>query len=193
MMAVLSNVVRPTDDVKHTQPNTELFANKTLVGNGTLYISTNCISWIADAEKGLSIPFLNIILHAVCRDTNMFPHECLYLHTDAELPFPNDSDDSDDDGDSTEDGGAPSSTSKITELYLVPQDKTCLSVLYETMAACQALNPDPLEDFSPDEEMYDEVEDPDQQMAELRLTNNENGVEMDGDLFEDAEEDQPDH
>lgn len=39
--------------------------------------------------QGLSLPYPAISLHAVSRDLNAFPHECLYLMIDPEK-LPND-------------------------------------------------------------------------------------------------------
>ena len=43
------------------------------------------VSWVGNEGEGFSLEYPAISLHAVCRDLNAFPHECLYIMVDANV------------------------------------------------------------------------------------------------------------
>jgi len=89
------------------------------------------------------LPYPNIVLHAISRDLNKFPQECLYVHTDAQIRENSASEESEEDE-------AIDESPPITELFFVPTNKESLHSLFREMAHCQALHPDPHDDFGSD-------------------------------------------
>jgi len=131
-MFLLSSFPPPTERLQHVQKSTQAFLNERSCGTGTLYIAEEKLSWIDDQTKdGFSIEYPSISLHAVCRDTSQFPHECLYCMTEFPLEEAPESNEDEDDA------------SQIGELRFVPDDKTSLHAMYESLCACQILHPDP--------------------------------------------------
>jgi hypothetical protein len=86
-------------------------------GVGSLYITNKHVIWLSDEDiqKGISIDFPYITLHAVCRDTNLFPLPCIYCQLDSE---------------------------ELRELRFVPIDSSNLYEIYQAFCEGAALNPD---------------------------------------------------
>lgn len=126
------------------------------------------LSW--QGPHGFSIDYANISLHALSKDVNLYPCECLYLMIDKQVRLPgagepmqsNNEDDSDNE-----------SESEISELIFVPDDKSALQRMYEAIKECQELHPDP-EDASTDED--EAFEDIAENGYEEEIVQNENDI-----------------
>ncbi|RWS31478.1 Methylosome subunit pICln-like protein [Leptotrombidium deliense] len=82
-MVTLLRVDRPEEEVtKHVETNTTAFHKERELGKGTLIIAENRLCWLTDDERGFALEYRNIALHAVSKDLNHFPRECLYLMVD---------------------------------------------------------------------------------------------------------------
>lgn len=106
--------------------------------------------WVCADDKGLTLPYPNIILHAISRDHVKFPHDCIYIHTDAdlhELPQIGNGHSAEEDG--SDDEQMVDECPPVVEVYFVPKTSSSLNAIFDSMSACQTLHPDP-NDLSPD-------------------------------------------
>lgn len=150
MINNLSTVTPPEDNIVHQEPNTEAYIKGECVGSGTLYMSESSLIWSKPDNKGLQLCYPSIVIHAISKDTSMFPHECLFLMLDQELSSLQQPEAMDDNAsDASSDGNT-------GEVRFVPACKTNLDAMYQAMCVCQQLHPDE-DDQSPDE-YFDSVE-----------------------------------
>ncbi|XP_011494168.1 PREDICTED: methylosome subunit pICln [Ceratosolen solmsi marchali] len=214
-MVVLSNFLAPQDGIRHEEQNATLYINNREIGKGTLYITESVLSWINnDTRQGFSLEYLHISLHAISRDVQVHPRQCLYMIVDIKVDFPDDptlepndnnesnTDDNNDDDDD-DDSDAP-----ITEMRFAPDNINSLEAMFQAMKECQALHPDPQDSFSDaEEDIYEDAEEddfeyyevgagdapyiipPDQVGANHNGTETEEVMDVEAGQFEDAEED----
>lgn len=206
-MVVLSNFLAPQEGIRHEEPNTTVYINDREVGKGTLYITESLLSWVnSDTQQGFSLEYPHISLHAISRDEQVHPRQCLYVMVDAKVDLPDvpvaPSSDSGSDNED-EDGGAP-----ITEMRFAPDDINNLDAMFQAMNQCQALHPDPQDSFSDaEEDIYEDAEEDDLEYDDAgagdapyilpteQICNAHNGTDADEAMdveagqFEDAEED----
>jgi len=148
MIITLGEIPQPNnEEVKHREPNTSAFLKQNNIGKGTLFVAQNRLSWMTDNGQGFSLEYPNISLHAVSKDLNNFPAECLYLMVDDPNASESESDD-DDNG-----------SSKLNEIRFVPDDKNSLEMLFKAMSECQLLHPDPNDSISEEEDDDDDEHD----------------------------------
>lgn len=199
-MVVLSNFPPPTDGIRHEQPSTTVHINDRELGKGTLFITESRLSWVSSSSgQGFSLEYPHIALHAVSRDLQAYPSECLYILVDTQIDPDNDP--HSDCGDEDSEVGM----QDMTEMRFVPDDKGMLDAMFHAMSECQSLHPDSQDSFSEDEESF---EDADGEEGEYHLsgdapiplhnssyegTANGNDIEdepmeMDADQFEDADD-----
>ncbi len=138
-----SPVLKEGEQVLHSQPNVTLYFNpQKSEGNGTVYVTTMYVSfsyvcnylthcrnaiWLSseDNNKGYSLDFPFISLHAVSRDTTHFPHQCLYCQLDVEVPEEDDDEDEEGMSDKPQNGTA----QVYSEARFVPNDpQTCMLI-----------------------------------------------------------------
>uniref|UniRef100_A0A1I7YH45 Methylosome subunit pICln n=1 Tax=Steinernema glaseri TaxID=37863 RepID=A0A1I7YH45_9BILA len=155
VMIVLNTVTEPTENIRVVQPQVALFFDNQSQGDGKLIVTESAVTWIsANCQKGFSLTYPSIILHAISRDCSSFPEECLYLLIDAKkgdltLSADRPVDTPDSDGDEMEDDDMDHVT-----LRFVPMDKSILEHVYKQMCECQELNPS--SDVSDEDYDYDE-------------------------------------
>ena len=184
----------PEQGLVHTEPNTKAFVEGRDAGYGTLWVTENVLVWKSSiTDENMELTYPSITMHAICRDTNSFPFECIYCMLESSALPPADENEQD--------------PVEMTEVRFVPDDKEQLKAIYEAIADCQLMHPDPDEDtdeFFGDEyytsENGVEVELSEEGQSVLdRLTQNmqamsagefqgftQNGEE-EGDQFEDAD------
>lgn len=139
---LLTTFSEPTENVYHVQENTQAFIQDKYLGKGTLYITEDYLSWCDLATgKGFSLDYPVISLHAVCKDTAYFPHECLFCMVEEAF---------EDEMESGSDNGS-EDDHPATELRFVPDDKMSLERIYIAISDCQVLHPDQQEQL--EEEM----------------------------------------
>lgn len=204
----------PTEGVRHVQDETVAYVEDDSQGNGSLYITDNVVTWRNSSGQGFSLQYPSISLHAVSRDLNAFPQECLFLMVDGKL-----SDDADSRQKSSDDEdevvGPFEGDTATTEVRFVPTDKGALDAMFNAMSDCQALHPDEQDTDSEADDFeanyYEGVEGEDnltpegqrtlQHLENLLLNgqgdgqnrpnaagNEENSNQMDEDQFADADE-----
>ena len=109
--------------------------------NGTLCVDTQRLTFQPSAQtktndqKQIHLKYEAIAMHAVCRDTSAFPHECIYLQLDPQHTnhFQNNFQTQE-----MQDSEA------WVELRFVPapEDPSSLDDIYSALCECAALNPD---------------------------------------------------
>ncbi|XP_012216924.1 methylosome subunit pICln [Linepithema humile] len=206
-MVVLSSFLPPQEGIRHEEPNTTVYINDREVGKGTFYITESVLSWVNnDTQQGFSLEYPHISLHAISRDEQVHPRQCLYVMVDAKVDLPdmplslsseNASENEDDDTDTP-----------ITEMQFAPDNTNNLESMFQAMNACQALHPDPQDSFS-DEDIYEDAEEdyegeydeevgagdapcimPTEQMGTTHPgAETEEAMDVEAGQFEDAEED----
>jgi len=158
MLVSLRPLAEPlAQEVKHREHNTNAFLNhnhNTPLGNGTLIIAENCLSWMTDNGQGFELEYPMISLHAISRDLTNFHSECLYLMVE--------------DKDCSDTESADESDSRHNEIRFVPEDKSHLELMFKAMSECQALHPDPNDSIS--EEDDEDEEDDVYEDADLEAT-----------------------
>ncbi|XP_008551771.1 methylosome subunit pICln [Microplitis demolitor] len=157
-MVVLSNFLAPQEGVRHEEQNTTVYINDREVGKGTLYITESLLSWVNNTtQQGFSLEYPHISLHAISRDQQVHPRQCLYVMVDAKVDLPDvevvqqNEDNSGDDDDNSE--------TVMTEMRFAPDNVHNLDAMFQAMNVCQALHPDPNESFSDaEEDIYQDAE-----------------------------------
>jgi nucleotide-sensitive chloride channel 1A len=65
-----------------------LYINERCEGTGELLVTTRRFAWAPEAQarsvSGFSLFYPAIVMHAVCRDTSIFPHPCIFMQLDPE-------------------------------------------------------------------------------------------------------------
>lgn len=131
------------DRLVHEQTSTKAFLQDRCLGEGILSIRESHVSWGNGGANDLHLEYPRIAVHAVCRDTSQFPHECLYLLVSPEAEVYNDNDADEEE----EDEPDPPSIVRF-----VPEDTTTLEAMFSALSQCQLLHPDPAEDSEEEEE-----------------------------------------
>ena len=206
-MVVLSNFLAPQEGIRHEERDTTVYINDREVGKGTLYITESLLSWVNyDTQQGFSLEYPHISLHAISRDEQVHPRQCLYIMVDAkvdlpDVPLPLSSESGLENED--EDADTP-----ITEMRFAPDNINNLEPMFQAMNQCQALHPDPQDSFSDaEEDIYEDAEEDDFENYEVgagdapyilpteQIGTNHNSTDADEAMdveagqFEDAEED----
>ncbi|KAG1676697.1 putative phospholipid-transporting ATPase IF [Nymphon striatum] len=163
-MVAITSFPPPTEGIILEETNVKLIIDKKTIGTGTLYIAESRVSWRSGDEKCVSIEYLAIEVHAISRDTNAFPDECLYLMIDAKL---------DETVAENEDEENDPEDRPDSEILFIPEDKDALEAMYKAIVVCQELHPDPNDSISEEEAEEDEFQ--------------SNGDGMDVVQFEDAD------
>lgn len=205
-MVVLSSFLPPQEGIRHEEPNTTVYINGREVGKGTFYVTESVLSWMnSDTQQGFSLEYPHISLHAIARDEQVHPRQCLYIMVDAKVDLPdmplalsseNASENEDNDADPP-----------ITEMQFAPDNTNNLELMFQAMNACQALHPDPQDSFS-DEDIYEDAEEdyegeydeevgagdapcilPEQMGTNYTGAEAEEAMDIEAGQFEDAEED----
>ncbi|KAF8413033.1 hypothetical protein HHK36_001007 [Tetracentron sinense] len=131
------------EELMHVQPGVAIvLGNRTPESPGTLYISTKRVMWLSDMvrERGYSVDFLSLSLHAVSRDPEAYPSPCIYAQIETDAVEDEESGGSDSECDETLD------VSKVTEMRLIPSDPNQLDILFDIFCECAELNPEPVEE-----------------------------------------------
>jgi len=145
-------VLPDTTEVRHSEPNTATYVRNDCVGKGTLYIAESQLYWLSDGGEGFTLEYPKISVHAISKDTENFPDECLYLMLDVQEA-------------KVDLGDGDADSEDNDELRFVPDDKTKLESMYRALSACQILHPDPSDGLS-DDEIEEDEEDADEEGEE---------------------------
>ncbi|KAK3609706.1 hypothetical protein CHS0354_011393 [Potamilus streckersoni] len=143
----------PEEGIRHKEKNIVANVEGRDLGNGTLYITESQLSWLSQEGQGFSLFYPAISLHAISRDLNSFPDECLYLQVDSNM-IDHEEDQNVHDEDSDEEDCEVS----FAELRFIPANKENLEGMFSAMSDCQALHPDE-NDTNSEEEQEEEEED----------------------------------
>ncbi|CAH2275660.1 methylosome subunit pICln [Pelobates cultripes] len=154
MAAFLSSFSPPAEGVQRLQSETEAIMGGKSLGPGTLYIAESRLAWLNGSGLGFFFKYPSISLHAISRDTSAYPEEHLYVMVNTKLGD-NELKEStmDEEEEESDDDEEP-----ITEIRLIPAEKSDLGEMFSAMCDCQALHPDPEDEDSDDDfegEEYD--------------------------------------
>ncbi|XP_018336075.1 methylosome subunit pICln [Agrilus planipennis] len=152
-MVVVSSFQAPDSPVVFEHRNTQAIFDKKDLGPGTVYVSERTLCWKDVQERGFTISYNHISMHAKSSDLTIYPTPCIYIMIDTHVTLPGESSEPVQNDEDSEAG----SEADISELILVPSDLNTLDDLYESIKQCQALNPDP-SDIDEDD-MYEDAED----------------------------------
>ncbi|XP_050301267.1 methylosome subunit pICln-like [Anthonomus grandis grandis] len=158
---VIANCFRyPESNIKFEQRNIRAVLDKKDLGLGTLFVSERTLCWQEKDNAGFSVEYQDISLHAISKDENVYPKECIYLMLDGKLTMPGDASQNLNHNDEDDDSDA-ESEHEVTELILVPSDEneTAVSSIYDAIKVCQELNPDPEDMDEDDDNLYADAED----------------------------------
>ncbi|CAD5118210.1 DgyrCDS6931 [Dimorphilus gyrociliatus] len=152
---ILEAVDKPLEGIVHEERDvTVYFQRGGSVGKGTLYIAENELTWQTDDNKGFSLQWPDVSLHAILTEvTADFPHQCVMVVATVDL-------------DEKEEAGDDSASEKsvdaevVTTFQLVPDSVQKLEPIYKAMCECVALHPcsDGEEDDEEDNEGNDNDE-----------------------------------
>eukprot|EP01018_Ginkgo_biloba_P019762 Gb_09109 [translate_table: standard] len=130
------------EEIRHVQsPMAIVLGDRSPEQPGTLFITTKRLVWLSDVDKqkGYSVDFLSISLHAVSTDPEAYPLPCIYAQIESM--------ETDGYGDELEEPDSVSDEhldlSLVTEMRLVPSDASTLDNLFRVLCACAELNPEP--------------------------------------------------
>ncbi|KAJ8951332.1 hypothetical protein NQ318_009266 [Aromia moschata] len=157
-MVVINSFQQPESNIRYEQRNVRAILDKKDLGLGTLFISESTLCWQQKDDIGFSIGYHDISLHAISKDTNVYPRECLYIIIDAHIDMPGNSSPQNTENSEDSDG---ESEAELSELLLVPEENAeTIPAMYEAVKVCQALNPDPQDiDDEEDDNLYVDAED----------------------------------
>jgi len=151
------------EKIVYQEPATQaFFGERKTEGKGVLYITTKNVIWLSneDGNKGFSIDYPFLTMHAVSRDLSSFRIPCIYCQLDQEEEEEEEE--------------------EWSEVRFVPADANHLDVIYEALSKCAELNPDPARDE--EGEFYFNEDEVSKALSKL-------SVNMDEERFADAEED----
>ncbi|XP_060519974.1 methylosome subunit pICln-like [Cylas formicarius] len=155
-MVIINSFKYPDSNIRHEQRNVRAIIDSKDMGVGTLFISESTLCWQQTGDAGFTIGYTDISLHAISRDANLYPEECLYIVTDKKVLSPEDDDPDIEDGDHSDVDDA-----EVSELILVPDETnpSAITTFYEAIKICQELNPDPEDVDEEDDNLYADAED----------------------------------
>ncbi|KAH8375427.1 methylosome subunit pICln [Drosophila serrata] len=205
-MVLIMPVSPPEYGLMYTANNIKLKLGDKVVGEGTIYIAQNTLSWQpSDLAEGISIEWKQVSLHGISSN----PRKCIYfmldhkvewsgvygdppqpavngqngagagVGNDAEVDEGNGSDEHDEE-DNFEDA-VDEQLEEVTECWLLPDDIHTVDTMYSAMTTCQALHPDSADSDSEDSDpMEDAGGMDDEDMEQDALTLGRNGGEVGG-------------
>jgi nucleotide-sensitive chloride channel 1A len=140
-------VLETAEEVLHVERNVQAFFEGPPFrseGKGDLFVTSRRVVWLhsTNAAHGFGITFQSLSIHAICTDTDSFPHPCIYCQVDK-----------DDDG--------------LSEVRFVPDRVEAVTGMYTAFSAGAELNPDP--PGSDDEGQGDFFFDEEEVKANLRI------------------------
>ncbi|KAL3848013.1 hypothetical protein ACJMK2_018898 [Sinanodonta woodiana] len=141
----------PEEGIRHKEENIVANIEGRDLGNGTLYITESQLSWLGQQGHGFALFYPAISLHAISRDLNSFPDECLYLQVDGKMI----DNEEDQENISDEDDNEEDCEVSLAELRFIPAYKEHLEAMFAAMSDCQALHPDENDTNSEDNEEDD--------------------------------------
>uniref|UniRef100_A0A8D8V2F0 Methylosome subunit pICln n=1 Tax=Cacopsylla melanoneura TaxID=428564 RepID=A0A8D8V2F0_9HEMI len=148
----LTSLPEPSGSILHTQSETTAYIENDNIGTGTLYVAESQLQWThSSSGLGFVLEYPRITIHAISRDTNHFPEECIYLQVEKE--------NADEDGAGGDMSDEDEDDSGMIEIRLVPQDKATLEDIFMAMNQCQKLHPDPNQSPLSDDEDDEDEED----------------------------------
>ncbi|CAH0546675.1 unnamed protein product [Brassicogethes aeneus] len=156
-MVIVNSFNQPESTIRLQQADVRAVLDKKDLGLGTLFISDSTLSWQEKDDKGFSIDFPDISLHAISRDRNLHPRDSIYIIVDSHFCLQGD--DVQPQNGNGDEGDSEASEADISELILEPQNPLTIPALYETLKICQELNPDPADvDDEDDDDLYADAE-----------------------------------
>ncbi|XP_017027602.1 methylosome subunit pICln [Drosophila kikkawai] len=205
-MVLIMPVSPPEHGLMYTANNIKLKLGDKVVGEGTIYIAQNTLSWQpSDLAEGISIEWKQVSLHGISSN----PRKCIYFMldhkvewsgvygdppqpavngqngagaaagNDAEVDEGNGSDEHDEE-ENFEDA-VDEQFEEVTECWLLPDDIHTVDTMYSAMTTCQALHPDSADSDSEDSDpMEDAGGMDDEDMEQDALTLGRNGGEVGG-------------
>ncbi|XP_039260760.2 methylosome subunit pICln-like [Styela clava] len=140
---MLPRVVTPDTGIQHTEQNCRININSDDRGSGTLYISEERLIWENQEHRGLSLGYKDIAIHAVSKDLQAFPEECLYVMFNGEIcePVVNGNGQTEE-YDCADNEFAADTSGTISEIRFIPVCKDNLKRMFDAMSDCQCLHPD---------------------------------------------------
>nr|CAH7725900.1 unnamed protein product [Callosobruchus chinensis] len=150
----MNSFKHPESNIRLQQRDVSAVLDKKDLGNGTLYVSESTLCWQKDDTVGFTIGYHKISLHAISRDTHLCEKECIYVVLDGRMYMPGDEPQIAPDDDASD----ADSSSEVTELLLIPENMLLVQSIYESIKACQELNPDP-NDMDDEDNIYQDAED----------------------------------
>ncbi|CAH1179038.1 unnamed protein product [Phaedon cochleariae] len=161
-MVIINSFKYPESTIRCLKEDVRLILDKKDLGKGTLYVSESTLCWHQRERDnyGLTINYPNISLHAISKDLAVFTGECVYVMVDGQISMPGDPPpENEEDSDNSD----MESASDISEILLVPNTTEAISEIYEAIRICQELNPDPLDvdedSVEEDDNLYEDAED----------------------------------
>lgn len=169
-MVIINSFKYPESNIKYQQRNIRVIMDKKDLGQGTLFISENTFSWQQTCDSGFTVSYTDISLHAISKDINVYPKECLYVMLDGYISRPGNGTNSEqnNDGSDNDISEDEESQTNVTEILLVPEEdeetnSRVIKEMYENIKICQELNPDPEymeeEEDDDDDHLYEDAED----------------------------------
>nr|4F7U_P Chain P, Methylosome subunit pICln [Drosophila melanogaster]4F7U_Q Chain Q, Methylosome subunit pICln [Drosophila melanogaster] len=124
-MVLIMHVSPPEHGLLYTANNIKLKLGDKVVGEGTVYIAQNTLSWQpTELAEGISIEWKQVSLHGISSN----PRKCIYFMLDHKVEWNGVY------GDVDEQFG------EVTECWLMPEDIATVDTMYSAMTTCQALH-----------------------------------------------------
>lgn len=94
--------------------------------------------WKGQGDVGFSVPYEHITLHAICKDPQVCPNDCVYIMLDAHVDMPGRTD-SNAVNTPSEDSSDEDCEVNVSEVLFIPTNSSDVTSIYQSMADCQVL------------------------------------------------------
>ncbi|CAF1295847.1 unnamed protein product [Adineta ricciae] len=164
MPALLNTVTVPTEYVRQQYPSVKAYLEDDYLGQGVLCIAESQLVWTAvsnDSQRqGIAIDYPSLTMHGIVTHDPKYPEEHLVVVVQKS------NDDDDDETENPQENGDSARSDSPVEFdsirtvnyRFVMATSEDLKVAYQTIAECQALHPDPLDDMVEDDEVGSDID-----------------------------------
>ncbi|CAF0721126.1 unnamed protein product [Adineta steineri] len=165
MSSHLNTVTIPTEHIRQQYPSVKAYLEDDYLGQGVLCIAESQLVWaLASNEtqrQGIAIDYPSLTMHGIVTHDPKYPEEHLVVIVQKSK----DDEDDDDTTNHQENGDDGRSESPVeydsirtVNYRFVMLTSEDLKIAYQTIAECQALHPDPLDDMVEDDEVGSDID-----------------------------------
>ncbi|CAF2054560.1 unnamed protein product [Rotaria magnacalcarata] len=166
MPSILNTITYPSDYIRQQYSLVKAYLEDEYLGQGNLCVSENQLVWAVTSNEteraGISIDYPSLTMHGIVTHDPKYPEEHLVVVVQKAKEDEEDDENSENhqgDGDQQRSDSPVEYDSIRTVNYrFVMATSEDLKIAYQTIAECQALHPDPLDDMVEDDEVGSDID-----------------------------------